>query len=135
MEQAIFYEGWACFAEELLRLTGYFASEADGLILARRRLSHVIRAKVDLGLQTGTMDLPIAADYLEGAGIKRERAKFLARKYTLNPGYQLCYTLGLRRFLDLYSRYGRSDPSAFVHTVLNQGEIDFLDLEKVLQLQ
>ena len=49
-------------------------------------------------------------------------------KYTLNPGYQLCYTLGLRRFLDLFDRYGRDNLQDFVQTVLNQGEILFADL-------
>jgi hypothetical protein len=134
METPIFYEGWACFAEELMRFTGYFIHEADGLILARRRFSHAVRSKVDLGLQTGTMDLSTAVGYLEKAGANRERARLMARKYTLNPGYQLCYTLGLRRFLDLYHRYGRNDLPAFVQTVLGQGEIGFSDLETLLGL-
>ena len=134
LEQPIFYEGWACFAEELMRLTGYFTNVGDELILAKRRFSHAIRSKVDIGLQTGTMDLPTAVGCLEDVGINRERAKLMARKFTLNPGYQLCYTLGLRRFKHLFNHYGQSNLPAFVHTILCQGEIDFQDLEKVLQL-
>ncbi len=65
IEQPIFHEGWACFAEELMRLTGYFSSPGDQLLLARRRLSHAIRGKVDIGLQTGTMNIPTAANYLK----------------------------------------------------------------------
>jgi len=133
IEQPIFYEGWACFAEELMRLTGYFSEPGDQLLLAKRRLQRAMRGKVDIGLQTGTMNISTAAEYLKEMGISMERAMFSARKYTLNPGYQLCYTLGLRRFLDLFNRYGRDNLPKFVRTVLDQGEIYFDDLEKILQ--
>jgi len=133
VEQPIFYEGWACFAEELLRQTGYFSNPGDRLLLARRRLLHAIRAKVDVGLQTGTMNISAAAEYLREAGVSTERAMSSACKYPLNPGYQLCYTLGLRQFLDLFERYGRDNLPDFVQTVLGQGEIHFTDLEKILQ--
>ena len=133
IEQPIFHEGWACFAEELMRLTGYFSRPGDQLLLARRRLSHAIRGKVDIGLQTGTMNIPTAANYLKEMGISTERAMSSARKYPLNPGYQLCYTLGLHRFLDLFHRYGGDNLPNFVRTVLAQGEIHFTYLEKILQ--
>jgi len=133
VERPIFYEGWACFAEELMRLTGYFSEPGDRLLLAKRRLWRAIRGKVDIGLQTGTMDISTAAEYLKETGISMEQALSSVRKYTLNPGYQLCYTLGLRRFLDLFARYSGDNLPNFVKTVLNQGEIDFTDLEKTLQ--
>jgi len=134
IEQPIFYEGWACFAEELMRITGYFFTPTDRLLLKKRRLWRAIRGKVDIGLQTGTMDISTAAGYLEKTGISREQAIHSARKYPLNPGYQLCYTLGLRRFLNLFHRYGRDNLSCFAHTIVNQGEIQFSDLEKILKL-
>jgi len=133
VEQPIFYEGWACFAEELMRLTGYFSGPGDRLLLAKRRLWRAIRGKVDIGLQTGTMSISTAASYLKETGISMEQAMSSVRKYTLNPGYQLCYTLGLRRFLDLFDRYGHDNLQNFVQTVLGQGEIHFTDLEKILQ--
>ena len=133
IEYPLFYEGWACFAEELMRLTGYYSETEDKLLLARRRFSHAIRGKVDIGLQTGAMDFSTAAGYLEKTGVSRERAELLARKYPLNPGYQVCYTIGLRRFWRLFQRYGRQDMPRFVGKVLSQGEILFTDLEKVLQ--
>jgi hypothetical protein len=133
VEQPIFYEGWACFAEEVLRQTGYFHAPGDRLLLAWRRLLHAVRCQVDIGLQTGKMTVPAAVGYLAEAGLSTERAVSLARKYPLNPGYQLCYTLGLRRFLDLLARYGHDNLPDFVWAVLNQGEINFTDLEKVLR--
>jgi hypothetical protein len=132
IERPFFYEGWACFAEELLRLTGYFGGSDEGLLLARRRLWRAIRGKIDLGLQTGTMDLPTAARNLVKTGVPAQDAMAVVRKYPLNPGYQLCYTTGIRRFLDLFQRCGRHDLHKFATTVLGQGEIGFQDLEQVL---
>ncbi|MBN2538579.1 MAG: DUF885 family protein, partial [Deltaproteobacteria bacterium] len=132
VEQPIVYEGWACFAEELMKLTGYFDGPADRLLLARRRLWRAVRGRVDIGLQTGTIDIPEAAEYLKKTGIDEKRAIGLARRYPLNPGYQQCYTIGLRRFLNLFDTYGRDDKRRFVQTVLGQGEIGFTSLERVL---
>jgi hypothetical protein len=133
IEQPIFYEGWACFAEEILHRTGYLDHPGDSVLLARRRLWRAVRGKVDLGLQTGALDIPTAARYLTKTGMRMEDALSAARKYPLNPGYQLCYTIGLRRFIDLFRRYGQRDLQKFVRIVLSQGEIDFQDLERILR--
>lgn len=134
IEQPIFYEGWACFAEEIMRLTGYFTNPGDRFLLAKRRLWRAIRAKVDIGLQTGKMNFSTAARYLYETGMNREWAMSSVRKYPLNPGYQLCYTIGIRRFLDLFDRYGRNMLQNFVQTVLGQGEINFKDLERYFNM-
>lgn len=132
MELPLFYEGWACFAEELMRVTGFLNRPEDRLLLAQRRLWRAVRGKIDLGQQIGTLDFDTAANLLHGAGISLESAAEVVRKYPLNPGYQVCYSVGLCRFLDLYKRYGKKDTALFVRSVLAQGEIDFKDLEKVL---
>lgn len=132
-EFPFFYEGWACLAEDLMARTGYFASTADRLLITRRRLWRALRGKVDLSLQTGIMDIPGAARYLSQAGLSPKHALSAVRKYTLRPGYQVCYTLGLKRFLDLFERYGENDPACFARTVLAQGEIGFKELERIFQ--
>jgi uncharacterized protein (DUF885 family) len=116
-----------------MRLTGYFAEPADRLLLARRRFVRAMRGKVDIGLQTGALDFTTAAKYLEKTGIGRERAKLLARKYPLNPGYQLCYTIGLQRFLNMWHQYKNGGLTEFVRAIFDQGEILFTDLEKILR--
>jgi len=63
----------------------------------------------------------------------REHAEESARKYSLNPGYQLCYTVGLRKFLNLFQHYGKNSLKKFSRIVLNQGEIGFNDLEQILK--
>jgi uncharacterized protein (DUF885 family) len=133
VEQPVFYEGWACFAEEIMRLTGYFSGPADEFLLAKRRFWRAVRGKADLGLQMGEMSLAAAANYLQMAGMSEGRAASSVRKYPLNPGYQLCYTIGLRRFLGLFERCGGDQVSLFVRRILGQGEILFSDLESLLK--
>ncbi|MEN8210870.1 MAG: DUF885 family protein [Thermodesulfobacteriota bacterium] len=133
VEQPIFYEGWACFAEEMLFHSGYLSGSKDSLLLAKRRLWRAIRGKVDLGIQTNTMNLSAATEYLTRTGMTREQARASARKYSLNPGYQLCYTVGLRKFLQLFQRYGKNSLKKFSKVVLNQGEIGFNELEEIIK--
>jgi uncharacterized protein (DUF885 family) len=130
IESPLFYEGWSCFAEELMRLTGYINTTTDRFLLYKRRLWRAIRGKVDLGLQTGSLDISGAARYLEETGVTKEKAQSSATKYLLNPGYQLCYTIGLHRFLELFNRYGTHNLAYFTHSVLEQGEVGFRNLEK-----
>ncbi len=132
IEQPIFYEGWACFAEELMWHTSYFATPAERLLLAKRRLWRAIRGKIDLGLQTGALNLSAAAQYLQATGIPQQHAVAVVQKYPLQPAYQLCYTIGLRRFIDLFETFGQRNLNRFVQTVLENGEINFLDLEQLL---
>ena len=135
VEMPLFYEGWACFAEELMRTTGYFTGPADRLLLAKRRYRRAVRGLVDLDLQTGKLDRRSAAELLADAGFSRDAAFSAAAKYALRPGYQVCYTFGLRRFLDLYDRYGLHGAKGFVEAVLSGGEIGFDLLERVLRMR
>jgi hypothetical protein len=135
IETPIFYEGWACFAEKLMQLTGYFDNPHDHMLLARRRLWRAMRGKVDLGLQTGTLNFSTAIEYLVKTGINKEDAATVVRKYPLNPGYQLCYTLGFKRFSTLFKTYGQDNLTGFVRDAVSHGEIDFEDLERVLALK
>jgi len=125
VESPLFYEGWACFAEELMRITGYFSGQADLLLLAKRRRRRAVRGLVDLDLQTGMLDLPAAVRRLTEAGFPAAAALSAVPKYALRPGVQVCYTYGLRRFIDLYDHCGRNDAKGFAREVLSCGEIGF----------
>lgn len=133
LEFPLFYEGWASFAEVLLSYTGYFTDPADRFILAKRRYWRAVRGQVDIGLQTKKLDLESAANILQKAGIPYKRAIASVKIYTLNPGYQICYTIGIRRFLDLFNHYGKNDPAKFVRTILSSGEVLFPDLENLMK--
>jgi hypothetical protein len=135
VEYPLFYEGWACFGEDLMLNTGAFDRDYDRLILARRRHRHAVRGKVDLLLHRGDLDLDSAAHELTKAGFSKDRARATARKYALRPSYQMCYTVGRRRFQTLFDLYRGQGTGSFTRTVLEQGEILFEDLENVLEMR
>jgi hypothetical protein len=125
IEKPLFYEGWACLAEELMARTGYLENPWDRFLLARRRLERAARGRIDLGLQGGRMELEEAAELLVSVGYRSETARSVVPKYLLRPGYQVCYTVGLQQALKLFETYGRNSFAPFVRKVLTQGEIGF----------
>lgn len=133
LERPLFYEGWACLAEEIMARTDYFTGDWDAFILAKRRLRRAVRGKVDLALQSGRMGEEESAAELERADFRREEALTAVRKYALRPGYQVCYTMGLERFLALLDGYGAGDLGSFVGAVMSGGEVGFEDLERSLR--
>jgi hypothetical protein len=133
VEYPLFYEGWACYGEDLMLHTGAFERPYDRLILFRRRFRHAVRGKVDLMLHSRKINLDEAAQELMEAGFSRNRASATVRKYALRPAYQMCYTIGRRRFQRLFDTFGQRDIPGFVNTVLSQGEVLFEDLEGILK--
>jgi len=133
VEYPLFYEGWACFGEDLMLDTGAFDRPYDRLILYRRRFRHALRGTVDLKLHSGMLDLHGAAQELLPAGFSGRRALETVRKYALRPAYQMCYTIGRRKFQRLYDTFGHGDVPGFVKRVLSSGELLFNDLERVFQ--
>ncbi len=133
VESPLFYEGWACLAEELMARTGYFKGPWDRFLLAKRRAERAARGMVDIGLQSGQMTIVEARELLLRVGYERAHADSVVLKYLLRPGYQVCYTLGLKQGLGLLERFGRQDIGDFSHTLLQQGEIGFSRLEKIFQ--
>ena len=135
LESPLCYEGWACFAESLLVETGYFDGPWDRFLLARRRIERAARGLIDIGMQTGRLSFAAAAELLVEAGYAPREAANVVPKYALRPGYQVCYTLGLRRMLRLREQCRRLDAGEFSRRVLQQGEIGFPALEHVLHTQ
>lgn len=125
LESPLFYEGWACLAEELMARTGYLDGPWDRFLIAKRRAERAARGLVDLGLQTGRMDTARAVALLVRVGFTPQAAKAVIPKYLLRPGYQVCYTLGLHQGLACFEQYGRHNVGAFASHVLGQGEIGF----------
>ena len=132
LEFPLFYEGWACLAEELMIRSGYFDGPWDRFLLAKRRAERAARGLVDLGLQGGRMTIDQAGEILVRVGYRQETARAVIPKYLLRPGYQVCYTLGLKQGLTLLDQYGRDDVGGFSQTILQEGEIGFERLERIL---
>ena len=135
IEFPIFYEGWASFSEELLFDTGFFSGPIDHLLMAKRRFWRAVRGLVDFSIHSRRKTLDEAAAFLADQGMAAGRARAMARRYCLKPGYQLSYTVGRRRFRRLYDDFCRhtADPVDFARRVLAQGEIGFDHLNSVLQ--
>ena len=131
VELPLFYEGWACLAEEMMARTGYFDGPWDRFLLAKRRAERAARGLIDCGLQSGRMTVVQAQELLLRVGYSSEVAGSVVPKYLLRPGYQVCYTLGLQQGLALLDRFGAHDLGLFARTLLSQGEIGFARLEKV----
>lgn len=132
LEFPLFYEGWACLAEELMARTGYLNSPWDRFLLAKRRAERAARGLVDMGLQSGRMKLPEAVNLLQRVGYPQAAAAAVVPKYLLRPGYQVCYTLGLKQALAFWDTSGKASPGAFAACLLREGEIGFSRLEGIV---
>jgi uncharacterized protein (DUF885 family) len=136
LEFPIFYEGWASFSEELLFDAGFFHSKTDRLLMAKRRFWRAVRGKIDVMIQTGKHSLSQASKFLVHLGLSQNQSESMVKRYALKPGYQLSYTIGRRRFRQLYDSYRKKGgkPADFALCVLSRGEIGFDDLNRILDL-
>jgi uncharacterized protein (DUF885 family) len=101
IELPLFYEGWASYAESLLLEYGYVTDPLERLVLYKRNLWRAARCLVDVGLAAGFMDSAESQKLLESAGFSARDAASQMRRFRLNAGYQLCYSLGSHGILKL----------------------------------
>ena len=126
IESPLFYEGWASYAEYLLVDEGYISSPMDLLVDYKRRLWRSARCQVDVGLATGRINFEKAVHLLNICGFSTEEAGRQVDRFRLNPGYQLCYSLGCHEFKQLRAAYGhRMDKQRLHQVMLDGGEIPF----------
>lgn len=93
-----------------------------------------MRGRVDLEIHTRRRTLEQAADLLSDSGMDHAQARAMVRRYILKPGYQLAYTIGRRKFKNLFDEFkhkGKGAP-AFARLVHAQGEIAFDALAHIL---
>lgn len=133
IESPLFYEGWAYYAESLLTEFGYVTEPLEQLVDYKRRLWRAARCQIDIGLPLGLIGYDDAVNLLTSSGFSREEAVGQIRRYRLNPGYQLCYTLGRYEILRLKDAYGNRMGSERFHTfLLEGGELPFHLIEERL---
>ncbi len=134
IESPLFYEGWAYYVESLLVDYGYVEQPIECLVDLKRRLWRAARCRIDIGLAAGFMSMGDALDLLTTAGFSREEAVTQVERFRLNPGYQLCYTLGRYEIVRLRERHGPAmGLDRFHRTLLAGGEIPFHLLERKLE--
>ncbi len=134
IEYPLFYEGWASFSEEVLFDTGFFSGPVERLLMAKRRFWRALRGRTDLDIHAGWRSPDSAVAALVHEGLPVTKAVAMVQRYALKPGYQLSYTIGRRRFRDLFESFkrggGRRD--GFVRGIMTEGEIDWDDLSGLL---
>jgi uncharacterized protein (DUF885 family) len=134
VENPLFYEGWAFFAECLLLEFGVADQPMLWLVHHKRCLWRALRCIIDTGLALGRLDDGRAAELIEQAGFGPGEAADQVRRFRLNPGYQLCYTLGQYELYRLWERYAPVlGKAGFCTAVLDGGEIPFHLAEARLQ--
>jgi hypothetical protein len=134
-ENALFYEGWSCWAEQRMVDAGYFHLPHEIMCVERRKLQRAYRSICELGLHLGKLDDPGAGDLLAEIGIKPGLAAQLIRQYRCQPGYQITYTIGrleLERLVEKF-RPRVSGDHELCSLLLSAGEIPFDLLERHLE--
>ncbi|MBL7210977.1 MAG: DUF885 family protein [Desulfobacteraceae bacterium] len=135
IESPLFYEGWACYGEQLLDELGYVLDPRQQLIQLKRQLWRNLRAMLDVKLQTGRMTLAQAAKEIQALGFSSKRAQRQVRRFCLTPGYQLCYFMGNYEIDRLREKFGpRLGLKHFHDTLLGGGEIPFHLVERRLDV-
>jgi len=133
IESPLFYEGWASYAESILTEYGYADRPEAVLVDYKRRLWRSARCQIDVGLSTGKMDRETAGRLLIFAGFSQEEAKRQIDRFKLNPGYQVCYTLGRYEIMKLKETYlKRVGGEGFHAFLLEGGELPFHLIENRL---
>ncbi|MFZ0927074.1 MAG: DUF885 family protein, partial [Syntrophobacteraceae bacterium] len=134
IESPLFYEGWAYYVESLLTEYGYAGSPMDRLIDRKRRLWRAARCQIDIGLSSGRLLPDDALRLLTTAGFSSEEARGQIDRFRLNPGYQLCYSLGRFEILRLREAYaGEAGHDGFHRFLLEGGQLPFHLIEKRLR--
>ncbi len=134
IESPLFYEGWACYAEQLLDELGYIQDRRQQLIGLKRKLWRSLRAVLDVELQMDKITLAQGAKRIENVGYSSKRAKRQIRRFALTPGYQLCYSIGMYEILRIRERFSSHLALINFHdTLLGGGQLPFHLVERRLE--
>ena len=133
IESPLFYEGWAYYAESLLIESGYCDNQIELLVDYKRRLWRAARCRIEIGTATGELSFVDATALLTQSGFSTEEAANQVNRFRINPGYQLCYTLGRFEIMRLRKMYAPKIGLEKFHSfVLEGGELPFHLIEKRL---
>ncbi|MCA9641384.1 MAG: DUF885 family protein, partial [Myxococcales bacterium] len=115
-------EGWAVYAEELMRQAGFFSKREELFVL----MAHAVRAArviADLSLAAGEMTQDAVQQFMMAAACLTERHAWLeARRYAQIPLQASTYHLGRRAIERL--RDQTTDLAAFHDRFLGFGPVD-----------
>jgi uncharacterized protein (DUF885 family) len=126
VESPLFYEGWAYYAESILTDKGHVKEPLELLVNCKRRLWRAARCIIDVGLALERVTREEAAELLVSVTFVGDEALAQVERFRLNPGYQLCYSLGKYEILELRRRFlSKFGWQRFHQILLEGGEIPF----------
>ena len=126
IDSALFYEGWAFYAESILSECGYFKLPIEELVACRYRLWRAARCLIDVGLAMERITMEEAANLLVSVGHETNEAISQVERYRLSPGYQICYTLGKYEILELRQQFvPRLGWQRFHRLLMEGGQLPF----------
>jgi Bacterial protein of unknown function (DUF885) len=134
-ENALFYEGWACRAEQRMAEFGYFTRPNELMCLERRKYQRCLRSICELGLHLGLLDDNGAAALLEEFNWRGKIVENCLLQYRCQPSYQLTYTIGRLEMEKLVGKYSSaaSCDSELYGAILEVGEVPFGLLDRFLE--
>ncbi len=133
-----FAEGWALYAESMMREQGYFADPRAELGQLNARIFRAARIVVDTGLHIGDLGVDEAVAFMEAnAGLPEPIARAEVSRYcawpTQAPSY-LTGSLEIERIRKRYLAAGRGDLRAFHDEVAATGCLPLALAEEALGL-
>jgi uncharacterized protein (DUF885 family) len=106
-------------------------SPLDLLIDLKRNLWRSARCLIDVGLTTGKISTADASELLKICSFSSGEARRQIDRFQLNPGYQVCYSLGNYEFTQLKKAYApRLGNKRFHKHLLEGGELPFHLIDK-----
>ena len=134
IESPLFYEGWASYSESLLSEYEYMSDPLDRLVDLKRNLWRSARCQIDAGMTTGKITETDALELLKICTFSEPEARRQIDRFRLNPGYQVCYSLGSHEFKQLKAKHGsKMGSQRFYECLLDGGELPFHLLDLRLQ--
>jgi hypothetical protein len=97
-------EGWACYAEELLREAGGFYAGAELLLLKQNERRNAASVLVDINLHLGRWRMAEAEEFYRAAGFPAQRVAAEVVRNSMFPGSRLMYWTGVEAIKALRAR-------------------------------
>lgn len=134
-------EGWAHYCEDWMKEMGFDDTPETRFAQTIDLVWRSARIVVDVDLHTKNITMEEGVDFLvEQVGMERPAAVAEVKRYTSNPGYQLCYLIGKHLIMQLRDevkeRMGDAYTDGFFHnTFLEVGSMPMYLVRQVFDVK
>ena len=139
VHSSYFSEGWALYAEKMMREQGYFADPRDELGQLNARVFRAARIVVDTGLHLGDLSVDEAVAFMEThAGLPEPVARAEVSRYCAWPTQASSYLTGSLEIERIRTRYLAARPGglrAFHDAIAATGCLPLALAEEALDLE